>query len=122
LRGALGLNGGLETCSAEYGLASHIGGLDVSVEAGAVVGGTGEVLLDRALEIVPRLGPVVSPLAAGTAGGLVQHAVAGESITPATAGQGAVGGLAGELATGLVPGTSAAGTAGAVNAALGLLW
>jgi RHS repeat-associated protein len=122
LRNALGWNGGLDTCSAEYELASKIGGLDASVEAGAVVGGTGEVLLDRALETLPRLGPVVSPLAAGTIGGLVQHRVAGESVTPATAGQGAVGGLAGELATGLVPGTSAAGTAGAVNAALGLLW
>ncbi len=122
LRGALGLNGGLETCSIEYNEASNIGRLDASIEAGAAVGGGGEVLLDDALESLPRLGPVVSPLAAGSAGGLVQHAVAGEAITPATAGQGVVGGLAGELATGLVPGTSAAGTAGAVNAALGLLW
>jgi hypothetical protein len=121
LRGALGLNGGLETCSIEYQLASHIGEIDVSVEAGALSGGRAEIFLDRVLGVLPRLGPVVSPLAAGTTGGVVQHAVAGESITPATVGQGAVGGLAGELATGLVPGTSAAGTAGAVNAALGLL-
>jgi RHS repeat-associated protein len=122
LRGALGLNGGLETCSIEYKEASNIGGLDASIEAGAALGGGSEVLLDRALGGLPRLGPVVSPLAAGVLGGAAQHAVAGESITPATAGQGVVGGLAGELATGLVPGTSAAGAAGAVNAALGLLW
>ena len=122
LRNALGWNGGLDTCSAEYELASKIGGLDLSVEAGAALGGGSEVLLDNLLGGLPRLGPVVSPIAAGTLGGLTQHAVAGESITPTTAGQGAVGGLAGELATGLVPGTSAAGTAGAVNAALGLLW
>jgi RHS repeat-associated protein len=122
LRGALGLNDGLETCSIEYKEASNIGELDASIEAGAALGGGSEVLLDRALGGLPRLGPVVSPLAAGVLGGAAQHAVAGESITPATAGQGAVGGLAGELATGLVPGTSAAGAAGAVNAALGLLW
>ncbi len=84
LRGALGLNGGLETCSIEYNEASNIGRLDASIEAGAAVGGGGEVLLDDALESLPRLGPVVSPLAAGSAGGLVQHAVAGEAITPAT--------------------------------------
>jgi RHS repeat-associated protein len=122
LRGALGLNGGLETCSVEYNEASNIGGLDASIEAGAALGGGSEVLLDRALGGLSRLGPIVSPLAAGVLGGAAQHAVAGESLTPATAGQGAVGGLAGELATGLVPGTSAAGAAGAVNAALGLLW
>jgi RHS repeat-associated protein len=122
LRGWLGLNGGLDTCSTEYEVASKVGELDVSVEAGAVAGGGTEVILDRLLENLPRLGPVLSPLAAGTLGGVAQHAVTGESITPTTAGQGAVGGLAGELATGFVPGTSAAGTAGAVNAALGLLW
>jgi RHS repeat-associated protein len=39
LRNALGWNGGLDTCSAEYELASKIGELDASVEAGAAVGG-----------------------------------------------------------------------------------
>ena len=39
LRGTLGLSGGLDTCSAEYQQASYIGNLDVSLEAGAVVGG-----------------------------------------------------------------------------------
>ncbi len=38
LRGALGLNGGLETCSAEYETASKIGELDLSIEAGAAAG------------------------------------------------------------------------------------
>jgi RHS repeat-associated protein len=122
LRGALGLNGGLESCSVEYKEASNIGGLDASIEVGAVTGGTAEVGLDAVLQGLPRLGPVVSPIAAGSLGGLAQKFVAGQPLTPTTAGQGAVGGLAGELATGLFPGTSAAGAAGAVNAALGLVW
>jgi RHS repeat-associated protein len=122
LRGALGLNGGLESCSVEYNEASNIGGLDASIEAGAVTGGTAEVGLDAVLQGLPRLGPVVSPIVAGSLGGLAQKFVAGQPLTPTTAGQGAVGGLAGELATGLFPGTSAAGAAGAVNAALGLVW
>jgi hypothetical protein len=38
LRGLLGWNSGLDTCSVVYEVASKIGGLDVSVETGAPSG------------------------------------------------------------------------------------
>jgi RHS repeat-associated protein len=125
LRSALGLNGGLETCSAEYQTASGIGNLDASLEAGAVGGGVlGNTI--RGLGFLRlgaiKLAPVVAPIASGAVGGTLQTLVAGHELTPTTVGQGAVGGVVGELSTGLVPGTSAPGVAGAVNTAFGFVW
>jgi len=122
LRGALGGNGGLETCSAEYETASNIGGLDVSVVAGAVVGAGAGAGLDAVLGGLPRLGPLISPLASGGVASGVQRVVRGESPTLSSAGQGTVAGLAGELATGLFPGTSAVAVSGATGSVLGLVW
>ncbi len=125
LRSELGLNGGLDTCSTEYQVASSIGNVDASLEAGAASGiiaeaGTG-VLGDLSIGTL-KLRPIIAPLAGGAAGGTAQTIVAGREPSPTTVGQGIVGGLAGELATGLVPGTSASGVAGAVNTAFGFVW
>jgi RHS repeat-associated protein len=126
LRSALGLNGGLETCSTEYQIASNIGSLDASLEVGAaggsvigagVRGGLGALTIGAT-----KLAPVIAPIASGIAGGVAQSYVAGKTPSSETIGKGAVGGLVGELSTGLVPGTSASGVAGAVNTAFGFVW
>lgn len=125
LRSALGLNGGLETCSTEYQTASSIGNRDASLEAGAAGGGAigASVRGLGALGIgATKLTPVIAPLASGIAGGVAQSYVAGNTPSTETIGKGAVGGLVGELSTGLVPGTSASGVAGAVNTAFGFVW
>ncbi len=125
LRSSLGLNGGLESCSAEYGLADNIGNLDVSFEAGAVAGGAADLGIGAlgGLRIgAIKLGPIIAPLASGAAGGVAQTILAGREPSLTTVGQGAAGGVIGELATGLVPGTSAPGVAGAVNTAFGFVW
>ena len=96
LRGALGLNGGLETCSAEYETASKIGELDLSIEAGAAAGAGAGAGLDAVLGGLPRLGPVISPLASGGVASVIQKGVRGESPSLSTVGQGTVAGLAGE--------------------------
>jgi RHS repeat-associated protein len=122
LRSWLGLNGGLETCSAEYQTASEIGGIDVSVEAGTVAGVGSETLLDGVLSALPRLGPVVSPLASGSIGSVIQKAARGESVSVSTVGQGAVGGFAGELGTGFFANTSSSAVSSATGAVVGLAW
>lgn len=78
LRSALGLNGGLETCSAEYQTASSIGNLDVSLEAGAAGGGVlGNTI--RGLGFLRlgalKLAPVIAPIASGAVGGTLQALV-----------------------------------------------
>jgi RHS repeat-associated protein len=126
LRSALGLNGGLNTCSSEYLGARAWGELDVSLEGGAAAGGLAEGAARVALGGYSlgaiKLAPAIAPLVGGAAGGAVQTLVAGSEPTPTTVGQGAVGGLVGALSTGLVPGSSASGVAGGVNTAFGFVW
>jgi RHS repeat-associated protein len=125
LRSDLGLSGGLDTCSVEYQVASNVGNLDASLEAGAAAGGLVEGGVD-ALGGLPvgvvKLGPIIAPLAGGAVGGATQTYVAGNQVTPASVAEGAAGGLGGELATGLVPGTSASGVAGGVSTGLSFAW
>jgi RHS repeat-associated protein len=125
LRSALGLSGGLDVCSAEYQIASNIGSLDLSLEAGAAGGGLAGAGIRGlgALRVgAVKLAPVVAPIVSGAVGGTVQTIVAGHEPTFSTVGKGIAGGLVGELATGLFPGTSASGVAGAVNTAFGFVW
>ncbi len=125
LRSDLGLNGELDTCSIEYQVASNIGGLDASLEAGAAAGGLVEGGIDALGGIrvgAVKLGPIIAPLAGGAVGGAAQTYVAGHQVTPTSVAEGAAGGFAGELATGLVPGTSASGAAGAVSTGVSFAW
>jgi len=120
LRGAFGLNGGLETCSNEYETASEIGRADVSFEIGALAGGG---VKNIAREIIGRglLTPAISTFAGGVAGAYAQTIVSGRTPTPSTAAQGAAGGLLGEFGTGFFSGRSAEGVSGGVSAVYGLL-
>jgi RHS repeat-associated protein len=126
LRSWLGLNGGLDKCSAEYKVASAIGNTDVSLEAGAAGGGLAEAGIGAGLGGlrvgVVRLGPVIAPVLGGTVGGILQSYVAGNTPTFATGGRGAIGGLLGELATGFFPVRNASGVSGAVSSAVGFAW
>lgn len=122
IRGALGLNGGLETCSLEYQVANSIGQIDVGIEVGVAAGSAVGTGLGPAFSAIGRVGPVIRPLVAGGAGSILQKIAKKEPVTISSIGKGAVGGLAGELVTGFFPGTSSSAVSGATGAAVGLAW
>jgi RHS repeat-associated protein len=120
LRNALGWNGGLDTCSAEYETASEIGRLDLSFEIGAALGGSAKTFLGAVLGR-GLLTPTISTLGSGVAGAYAQAFVSGQTPSPSTAAEGAVGGLLGELGTGFFSGRSAEGVSGGISAVYSLL-
>ena len=121
LRSVLGLAGGLETCSAEYQVASQIGSIDVQLEAGAAAGVSAETGLESVVGKLGGLRPVLRPFVSGIAGSVVQNFVAGQQPSVATVGKGAAGGLVGEIATGFFASGSAQGISGGVGALVSLL-
>lgn len=72
LRSWLGLNGGLETCSAEYEVANEIGGIDVQLEAGVAAGVSAETGFEALVGKMGGLRAVLRPFVGGIAGSVAR--------------------------------------------------